>query len=68
MFYLLEECESTPNATVRYTICSTEQQFRKAIEESSATFADGYEFPTAEQLLDWLREFATVPKKSEKNF
>lgn len=63
MFYLLEERESTPNATVRYTICSTEKQFRKAIEESSATFADGYEFPTAEQLLDWLREFATVPKK-----
>ena len=63
MFYLLEECESTPNATVRYTICSTKKQFRKAIEESSATFADGYEFPTAEQLLDWLREFATVPKK-----
>ena len=64
MFYLLEECESTLNATVRYTICSTEEQFQTALEESSATFADGYEFSTAEELLDWLREFATVPKKS----
>lgn len=64
MFYLLEECESTPNGTVRYTICSTEEQLQKAVEESSATSADGYEFSTAEELLDWLREFATVPKKN----
>mgnify|MGYP003484263090 CR=1 FL=1 len=42
----------------------TEEQFQKAVEESSATFADGYEFSTAEELLDWLREIATVPKKS----
>jgi hypothetical protein len=64
MFYLVEECGSKSNGILRYTICSTEEQFDKAIEESPFTFADGYEFATKEELLAWLHEFATVPKKA----
>lgn len=64
MFYLVEEDKSTINGTVRYTICTTEEQYFKVIEEGYAQFADVYEFPTAEELLDWLREFAIFPEKS----
>ena len=64
MFYLVEECGAKPNGVLRYTICSTEEQYLKAIDESPMTFADGYEFATKEELLKWLREFATVPKKA----
>lgn len=64
MFYLVEECESKPNSILRYTICSTEEQFEKTINESSFDFADGYVFATKEELLEWLHEFATVPKKA----
>ena len=64
MFYLVEEDKSATNGTVRYTICTTEEQYFKIIEEGSAMFADVYEFPTAEELLDWLREFAIFPEKS----
>lgn len=64
MFYLVEECESKPNGILRYTICSTEEQFEKTFNESSFDFADGYVFATKEELLEWLHEFATVPKKA----
>lgn len=61
MFYLVEECGKTPNGILRYTICSTEEQFNDAIDNSPMTFADGYEFDTKEELLDWLKENATIP-------
>ena len=64
MFYLVEECDSKLNGILRYTICSTEEQYDKTINESPFDFADGYEFATKEELLAWLHEFATVPKKT----
>ena len=63
MFYLVEECESTTNGAVCYTICTTEEQYLKIIEKGSATFADIYEFSTADELLDWFRELPVFPKK-----
>ena len=64
MFYLVEECESKLNGVLRYTICSTEEQLEKSSNESTFDFADGSVFTTKEELMAWLHEFATVPKKA----
>lgn len=64
MFYLVEECDSKENGIVRYTICSTKEQFEKALDESPMGFADGYEFESAEELREWMQKYIATPKKS----
>ena len=64
MFYLIEEHEFASNTIVRYTICSTEDQFLKTVKESPAACVDGYEFSTAEELRDYLRESVINLEKS----
>lgn len=64
MFYLVEERDFASNTIVRYTICTTEDQFLRTVKESPAACVDGYEISTAEELRDHLRESVI---DSEKN-
>lgn len=64
MFYLVEEREFASNTIVRYTICTTEDQFLKTVKESPAACVDGYKFSTIEELRDHLRESVIDPEKS----
>ena len=65
MYFIVEECDFKPNGIVRYTICSTRQQYRKALNNSTMSSADGYIFRSKEEALDWLHEFTAVPKKEK---
>ena len=64
MFYLIKEHGFTPNTAIRYTICSSYEQYMKILGESTADYAHGYEFSSAKKALDYFRESVTVPKKS----
>lgn len=66
MYYLLDECGSTPGTPVRFTIFTNEEDaFKKALECNEFDFADITGPLTKQEVFDWFKEIPLPLSKIE---